>query len=77
MVGRNGIVFSGYKSHRTTEHREGGKKEEKLENKREEGKNRGGNWGKTGGNWTRKPEAKKSKAGVRKKGITERGKGRK
>jgi hypothetical protein len=43
MVGRNNIVFSGYKSHRTTEHREGGKKEEKLENKREEGKNRGGN----------------------------------
>jgi hypothetical protein len=46
MVGRNGIVFSGYKSHRTTEHR-GGKKKKSHEQQRtkihraEQRKNRG------------------------------------
>jgi L-asparaginase/Glu-tRNA(Gln) amidotransferase subunit D len=34
MVGRNGIVFSGYKSHRTTEHR--GRKKRKATNGREQ-----------------------------------------
>jgi len=29
MVGRNDIVFSGYKSHRTTEHREKGEETRK------------------------------------------------
>jgi hypothetical protein len=31
MVGRNGIVFSGYKSHRTTEHKRRGDGEKKPE----------------------------------------------
>jgi len=51
----------------------GGKRKKNWKTKGKKAKTEGG----TRGNWTRKPEAKKSKAGGRKKGITERGKGRK